>query len=159
MAKELTRYESWDAQPLGLHCVEDVLAELTAATAELSLAPATGDPQPPSDLENSASGATAPSIGAAEVLAAWGQGPRLRDELPQAPAVQEGQGVVAPTACGEAEDVGVEKGVGKMAIKRTYQPHTIKRKRKHGFLYRSKTRLGKKILKRRQEKGRSRLGI
>lgn len=158
MSKELTRYESWDAHPLGLHCVEDVLAELTAATAE-RLAPATSDPQPSSDLEDSPSGATAPGIRAAEVLAAWGQGPRLMDEIPQAAAVQEGQGVLAPTADGEAENVGVEQGVEKLAIKRTYQPHTIKRKRKHGFLYRSKSRLGKKILKRRQEKGRSRLGI
>lgn len=41
--------------------------------------------------------------------------------------------------------------------KRTYQPKKIKRKRKHGFLKRSLTKEGKKIIKRRRIKGRTKL--
>jgi large subunit ribosomal protein L34 len=42
-------------------------------------------------------------------------------------------------------------------IKRTYQPSIIRKKRKCGYLTRSKTVGGRKILKRRQAKGRARL--
>lgn len=43
------------------------------------------------------------------------------------------------------------------AIKRQYQPSNMRRKRKHGFLRRAKTRGGRAVLKRRNEKGRWRL--
>lgn len=152
MSRELTRYESRDAQPLGLHSVEDVLAELNATTAECFVTPAEAEETAP-ELGEPLSGAAAPDVRAAKVLAAWGQEPRLMD-VPQASNAKE---VLAPSADADGEG-GTEK-VEKLAIKRTYQPSTIKRKRKHGFLYRSKTRLGKKILKRRLEKGRTRLGI
>lgn len=44
-------------------------------------------------------------------------------------------------------------------IKRTYQPSVLKRKRAHGFLSRLVNSKGKKILARRRQKHRSRMGV
>lgn len=155
MSKELTRYGPSDAEHLGLHSIQDVLSDIAAATLapKEPAAPIATAIDPSVEVVSVSASvpeepATAPEE---EVLAAWGLGPVVTD-------ASEAEGVQAP-AVGEVEQE--EQGVSneKMAIKRTYQPSTLKRKRKHGFLYRAKTRLGKKIMQRRRDKGRWRLGI
>lgn len=42
-------------------------------------------------------------------------------------------------------------------MKRTYQPHNVRRVRTHGFRARMATRGGQKVLKNRRRKGRARL--
>lgn len=156
MSKELTRYGPADAEHLGLHSIQDVLSNIAAATLtpHKLAAPAVTAVAPPAEVVSAPASeepAAAPAVREEEVLAAWGLGPVVTDG-------SEVEEVQAPPV-GEFGEEGGEVSNEKMAIKRTYQPSTLKRKRKHGFLYRAKTRLGKKILRRRQEKGRWRLGI
>jgi len=44
-------------------------------------------------------------------------------------------------------------------MSQTYQPKKLKRKRTHGFLKRSKTKSGRKILQKRRRKGRKKLTV
>jgi large subunit ribosomal protein L34 len=44
-------------------------------------------------------------------------------------------------------------------MKRTYQPHNVRRVRTHGFRARMATRGGQKVLANRRRKGRARLAI
>lgn len=44
-------------------------------------------------------------------------------------------------------------------VKRTYQPHKVRRKRRHGFRRRMRTRVGKRVISRRRRKGRKKLSV
>lgn len=44
-------------------------------------------------------------------------------------------------------------------MSRTYQPKKKKRKTKHGFLVRAKSKTGKNVLTKRRQKGRKRLSV
>jgi len=46
-----------------------------------------------------------------------------------------------------------------MSTKRTWQPKKIKRIRKHGFLAKMKTALGRKVINRRRSRGRRKLAV
>lgn len=156
MSKELTRYDSSDAQLLGLHSIQDVLSKLAAvSTTPSPSTPIVTAAVPPTAATQTSleepSDSTA-NMRQEKVLSAWGQVPRIAGAN-----VEEAGEVMAPSA--NVCVLEAEEGMTKMAIKRTYQPSTLKRKRMHGFLYRSKSRLGKKILRRRLEKGRWRMGI
>jgi large subunit ribosomal protein L34 len=48
---------------------------------------------------------------------------------------------------------------GGVSMKRTYQPHNTRRKRKMGFLVRSKSPSGRRIIRNRRRKGRKRLAV
>ncbi|MBI2036023.1 50S ribosomal protein L34 [Candidatus Microgenomates bacterium] len=44
-------------------------------------------------------------------------------------------------------------------MERLTKPNPLKRKRRHGFLTRKKTRQGRAVLKRRRQKGRKRVNV
>ncbi|CAM9549543.1 unnamed protein product [Discosporangium mesarthrocarpum] len=135
ISRELIRYDAADAELLGLYSIDEVLHNLKVITPEVD----GGGANATSKLQN-----TTAEEG--------------KEDSPEvSPAVtpcSDSEGFVGG---GVVEDTG--ETVEKLAIKRTYQPSVLKRKRKHGYLSRVKTRLGKRIIQRRLEKGRWRMAV
>ena len=79
-------------------------------------------------------------------LPSWGEQPSV--EIPSVAHVD--------AECPEGTGSG---GVPMEAVTRTYHPHVIRKKRKHGFLHRNATTSGRRVLSRRARKGRKYVSV
>ncbi|KAG5188829.1 ribosomal protein L34-domain-containing protein [Tribonema minus] len=145
MQEQIRNFVTAEARGLGLLSISDILADFDRITL--------------ADFRRGEYGsARAASADAAHEVTLPPAAHEVEVEVvaPAASAAVEQQRVGVPEDAGGAiQEPEMKPAV--LAVKRTFQPNTLRRKRKLGFLARVGDKNGRKILQRRRNKGRTRL--
>lgn len=145
MEEQMLQYTSGEARGMGLLVLDDILADFERVLSNDKRREAAAKKQQ-AEPQAAASTATNNNVQRCHTAAV---------DTPEVDTVE----VVAPSeATATVEDPAASHdGAPIQAIKRTFQPSTVRRKRKFGFLARLADKDGRKVLQRRRAKGRARL--